>query len=151
MAAAHAGIDVDLVPIKTEEKPADLMVANPLGKIRFCTGRWPSIHDSRAITQHLNRMSKNALLAQSRQGWRPKCGGAGRHLRLRARWSTNGAHARRTWSTSPGSTGRAKITAALDMPTIRPNCRRRSPPARYAARLPCHLLRFAGKWVAAAG
>src|SRR5882672_613581 len=62
MAAAHAGIDVELVPIKTEEKPADLMAANPLGKIPVLVledGR--SIHDSRAITQHLSRMSKTAL------------------------------------------------------------------------------------------
>ncbi|TIW86438.1 MAG: glutathione S-transferase, partial [Mesorhizobium sp.] len=66
MAAAYAGIAVDLVPIKTEEKPADLMIANPLGKIPVLVledGR--SIHDSRAITQHLNRVSKSALFPRN--------------------------------------------------------------------------------------
>ena len=66
MAAAYAGIAVDLVPIKTEEKPADLMIANPLGKIPVLVlddGR--SIHDSRAITQHLNRISKSALFPRN--------------------------------------------------------------------------------------
>ena len=66
MAAAYAGIGVDLVPIKTEEKPAELISANPLGKIPVLVlddGR--SIYDSRAITQHLNRLSKNALLPRN--------------------------------------------------------------------------------------
>ncbi|AZO08937.1 MULTISPECIES: glutathione S-transferase family protein [unclassified Mesorhizobium] len=62
MAAAYAGIAVDLVPVKTEDKPAELISANPLGKIPVLVledGR--SIYDSRAITQHFNRLSKNAL------------------------------------------------------------------------------------------
>ena len=66
MAALYAGIAVELVPIKTEDKPAELIVANPLGKIPVLVlddGR--SIHDSRAITQHLNRASKNLLLPRN--------------------------------------------------------------------------------------
>ena len=66
MAAAYVGIAVELVPIKTEEKPAELISANPLGKIPVLVledGR--SIYDSRAITQHLNRLSKNALLPRN--------------------------------------------------------------------------------------
>ncbi|UCI25029.1 glutathione S-transferase [Mesorhizobium sp. B2-8-5] len=66
MAAAYAGIAIDLVPVKTEDKPADLIAANPLGKIPALVledGR--SIHDSRAITQHLNRLSKSALFPRN--------------------------------------------------------------------------------------
>ena len=66
MAAAYAGIPLDLVPIKTEDKPAELIAANPLGKIPVLVlddGR--SIYDSRAISQHLNRLSKNALLPRN--------------------------------------------------------------------------------------
>lgn len=66
MAAAYAGIAIDLEPVKTEDKPADLIAANPLGKIPVLVledGR--SIYDSRAITQHLNRLSKNALFPRN--------------------------------------------------------------------------------------
>ena len=66
MAAAYAGIAIDLVPIKTEDKPGELIGANPLGKIPVLVlddGR--SIHDSRAITQHLNRVSKSALFPRN--------------------------------------------------------------------------------------
>ena len=66
MAAAYAGIAIDLVPVKTEDKPAELISANPLGKIPALVledGR--SIYDSRAITQHLNRLSKNALFPRN--------------------------------------------------------------------------------------
>ncbi|RUU28123.1 glutathione S-transferase [Mesorhizobium sp. M6A.T.Ce.TU.002.03.1.1] len=66
MAALYAGIAVDLVPVKTEDKPAELIGANPLGKIPTLVlddGR--SIHDSRAITQHLNRVSKNTLFPRN--------------------------------------------------------------------------------------
>ncbi|TIP34618.1 MAG: GNAT family N-acetyltransferase, partial [Mesorhizobium sp.] len=66
MAAAYAGIAIDLVPVKTEDKPAELISANPLGKIPVLVledGR--TIHDSRAITQHLNRLSKNVLFPRN--------------------------------------------------------------------------------------
>ena len=66
MAAVYAGIAIDLVSVKTEDKPAELISANPLGKIPVLVledGR--SIHDSRAITQHLNRLSKNTLFPRN--------------------------------------------------------------------------------------
>jgi glutathione S-transferase len=66
MAAAYAGVAIDLVPVKTEDKPAELIAANPLGKIPVLVledGR--SVHDSRVIIQHLNRLSKNALFPRN--------------------------------------------------------------------------------------
>jgi glutathione S-transferase len=66
MAALCAGIAIDAVPVKTDDKPAELIEANPLGKIPVLVlddGR--SIHDSRAITQYLNRISKNALFPRN--------------------------------------------------------------------------------------
>lgn len=62
MAALYAGIDIEAVPVKTDDEPALLIDANPLGKIPTLIlddGR--AVYDSRAITQHLNRVSKNAL------------------------------------------------------------------------------------------
>ena len=66
MAAAYAGITIDAVPVKTSERPAQLIDANPLGKIPTLLlddGR--SLFDSRAITQYLNRSSKNALFPRN--------------------------------------------------------------------------------------
>ena len=66
MAATYAGIPFDAVPTKTDEEPAQLLGANPLGKIPALLlddGR--SVYDSRAITQHLNRLSKNALFPRN--------------------------------------------------------------------------------------
>lgn len=66
MAAAYGGIAIELAPVKTEEKPAVLMDANPLGKIPVLVlDDGGSIHDSRAITQYLNRLSKNALFPRN--------------------------------------------------------------------------------------
>ena len=66
MAAAYAGIAIEAVSVKTDERPAQLIDANPLGKIPTLLlddGR--SIFDSRAITQYLNRVSKNALFPRN--------------------------------------------------------------------------------------
>ncbi len=66
MAASYAGIAIESVPVNTSEAPAELLSANPLGKIPALVlddGR--SIFDSRAITQHLNRVSKNALFPRN--------------------------------------------------------------------------------------
>jgi glutathione S-transferase len=66
MAAAYAGLAVDTVPVKTDEKPQVLIEANPLGKIPVLLlddGR--SVHDSRAITQYLNRVSSGALFPRN--------------------------------------------------------------------------------------
>jgi glutathione S-transferase len=66
MAAAYAGIAIDVVPVVTQDRPAELISANPLGKIPVLVlddGR--SVYDSRVITQHLNRLSKNALFPRN--------------------------------------------------------------------------------------
>ncbi len=66
MAAAYAGIAIEAVSVQTSERPAVLVSANPLGKIPTLVlddGR--SIFDSRAITQCLNRESKNALFPRN--------------------------------------------------------------------------------------
>lgn len=66
MAAAYAGIALELKPVKTEEDPADLISANPLGKIPVLVlENGQSIFDSRAITQYLNRQTKNALFPRN--------------------------------------------------------------------------------------
>ena len=62
MAARYAGIEVESKIIKTDDAPAELLAANPLGKIPVLiadTGE--SVFDSRAITQYLNRLSAGAL------------------------------------------------------------------------------------------
>lgn len=66
MAAVYAGIPLELKPVKTEEDPADLIAANPLGKIPvLILESGQSIFDSRAITQYLNRQTKNVLLPRN--------------------------------------------------------------------------------------
>ncbi|MGB3832561.1 MAG: glutathione S-transferase family protein [Mesorhizobium sp.] len=66
MAAAYAGLALEPVPVKTDEPPAELLAANPLGKIpALVLDEGGSIFDSRAITQHLNRVSKNALFPRN--------------------------------------------------------------------------------------
>ena len=66
MAAAYVGVALEPVPVKTDTPPPELLAANPLGKIPALVlddGR--SVFDSRAITQHLNRVSGNALLPRN--------------------------------------------------------------------------------------
>ncbi|RWG73813.1 glutathione S-transferase family protein [Mesorhizobium sp.] len=66
MAAAYAGIAIDLVPVKTEDKPAELISANPLGKIPVLVledGR--TIHDSRLRCWVIARLSKNVLFPRN--------------------------------------------------------------------------------------
>ncbi|MGS1093047.1 glutathione S-transferase [Aquamicrobium terrae] len=66
MAAAYAGIAIEGALTQTADQPAELIGANPLGKIPTLLlddGR--VIFDSRAITQYLNRESKNALFPRN--------------------------------------------------------------------------------------
>ncbi len=66
MSALYAGVALEDVPTKTDEEPASLLSANPLGKIPVLMlddGR--AIYDSAAIVQYLNRVSKNALLPRN--------------------------------------------------------------------------------------
>ena len=66
MAAAYAGIALDAVAVETSAEPAELIGANPLGKIPVLVGDdGEAVYDSRAITQHLNRLSGNRLFPRS--------------------------------------------------------------------------------------
>lgn len=66
MAAAYAGIAFDSVSTDTNAEPAQLIGANPLGKIPvLLTDDGLAIYDSRAITQFLNRESKNRLFPRN--------------------------------------------------------------------------------------
>jgi len=66
MAAAYAGLAVEVVPIRTDDEPPALLAANPLGKIPVLVlDEGKAVFDSRAITQYLNRLSKNALFPRN--------------------------------------------------------------------------------------
>lgn len=66
MAAAHAGISLDAVIVDTSAAPAVLVDNNPLGKIPvLIPEEGGGIYDSRAITQYLNRLSRNALFPRN--------------------------------------------------------------------------------------
>lgn len=62
LAAALCGIDIETRVVDTGAEPAELLNANPLGKIpTLITDAGESIYDSRTITQYLNRVSGNGL------------------------------------------------------------------------------------------
>lgn len=62
MAAAWCGIDAEARIVNAADQPAELLAANPLGKIPvLITDEGDGVFDSRAITQHLNRVSGGAL------------------------------------------------------------------------------------------
>lgn len=66
MAAAYAGLALDAVPTDTGAQGAELVSANPLGKIPvLINDDGSSVFDSRVITQHLNRISGNALFPRN--------------------------------------------------------------------------------------
>lgn len=66
MAAALAGVPLELVKIETGPQPAELTAVNPLGKIPcMVLDDGLPVYDSRTITQQLNRMSGNALLPRN--------------------------------------------------------------------------------------
>ena len=66
MAAAYAGVPVDAVLVDTAQRPAELIKANPLGKIPvLLTDEGEAVFDSRAITQYLNRISGSAIFPRS--------------------------------------------------------------------------------------
>jgi glutathione S-transferase len=66
MAAAYAGIALDPVITNTNDNPVELITRNPLGKIPvLITDDGEAIHDSRVITQYLNRLAKNALFPRN--------------------------------------------------------------------------------------
>lgn len=66
MAAALAGVALDVEIVDSNAGPARLTDANPLGKIPvLITDDGDSIFDSRVITQYLNRLSGNALFPRN--------------------------------------------------------------------------------------
>lgn len=66
MAAAYAGVALDAVPTDTGAEPAELLTANPLGKIPvLIADNGETVFDSRVITQYLNRLSGNALFPRN--------------------------------------------------------------------------------------
>lgn len=66
MAAAYAGLAIEAVTVDTSASPAELINANPLGKIPVLfTDEGEAIYDSRVITQYLNRVSGNKLFPRN--------------------------------------------------------------------------------------
>jgi glutathione S-transferase len=66
MSAAYAGIVLEGVPTNTGDEPELLLKNNPLGKIPvLLTDEGECVFDSRAITQYLNRQSRNALFPRN--------------------------------------------------------------------------------------
>jgi glutathione S-transferase len=66
MAATYAGIPFDSETTDTNNPADAFLAANPLGKIPvFITDEGESIYDSRAITQYLNRASRNTLFPRN--------------------------------------------------------------------------------------
>lgn len=66
MAAAQAGVSLELIPTETGKQPPVLMQSNPLAKIPvllLSDGR--SIFDSRAIVQYLDRIAGGALFPKT--------------------------------------------------------------------------------------
>ncbi|MBO6719337.1 MAG: glutathione S-transferase family protein [Rhizobiaceae bacterium] len=66
MAATYAGIAYESEVTDTNNPSQAFLGANPLGKIPvFVTDEGEGIYDSRAITQYLNRASRNALFPRN--------------------------------------------------------------------------------------
>jgi glutathione S-transferase len=66
MVAAHVGYAFEAVLTKTDDIPADLIAANPLGKIpALVTDDGKGIFDSKVITQFLNRASGGKALPKN--------------------------------------------------------------------------------------
>lgn len=65
MAASWCGIEAQARIVNTAAQPAELIAANPLGKIPvFIPDEGEAIFDSRVITQYFNRVSGGALFAR---------------------------------------------------------------------------------------
>lgn len=66
MAARYAGFAFESVAIDTTAEPAQLFSSNPLGKIPvLITDDGEAVFDSRAITQYVNRETRNALFPRN--------------------------------------------------------------------------------------
>ena len=66
MAARYAGFAFESVAVDTTAEPAQLISSNPLGKIPvLITDDGEAVFDSRAITQYVNRETRNALFPRN--------------------------------------------------------------------------------------
>jgi glutathione S-transferase len=66
MVATHCGYAFEAVVVKTDEMPANLIAANPLGKIpALVTEDGKGVFDSKVITQYLNRVSGGKILPKN--------------------------------------------------------------------------------------
>lgn len=66
MAAAYCGIAIESKVVNTNQPLAELLAANPLGKIpALVLDDGQSVYDSRAIAQYLNREAKGALFPRN--------------------------------------------------------------------------------------
>lgn len=62
MAAHYAGLAAEPVAVDTNADPAELLAANPLGKIpTLVTDEGLAVHDSRAIMTYIDRQTRGAL------------------------------------------------------------------------------------------
>lgn len=62
MAAHHAGLAAEAVVVDTNADPAELLAANPLGKIpTLVTDDGLAVYDSRAIMNFIDRQARGAL------------------------------------------------------------------------------------------
>lgn len=66
MAAAYIGLPLESVVVDIASGPAEVLDANPLGKIpTLVNDDGLAVYDSRTITQYLNRISGNALFPRN--------------------------------------------------------------------------------------
>jgi len=62
MAAHYAGLAAETVSVDTNADPAELLAANPLGKIpTLLTDEGLAVHDSRAIMHYIDRQTRGSL------------------------------------------------------------------------------------------
>jgi glutathione S-transferase len=70
MAAHHVGIPLEATIVDTAADPAELLAANPLGKIpTLILDDGTPLYDSRVIVEYLDRLSGNLLIPQTDAEW----------------------------------------------------------------------------------
>ncbi|BDA83790.1 glutathione S-transferase [Aureimonas sp. SA4125] len=70
MAARHVGIPIETLAADTGAEPADLLAANPLGKIpALLLDDGDILFDSAVICDYLDRRSGHRLVPQDEAGW----------------------------------------------------------------------------------
>nr|WP_245413382.1 glutathione S-transferase [Mangrovicella endophytica] len=70
MAARHCDIDLDCVSVDTVSEPAELLTANPLGKVpTLLLNDGTPVYDSRVICEYFDRISGNLLIPQGDAEW----------------------------------------------------------------------------------